>query len=134
MDASVESLIFYMLGREKPLDDEFDVEELAQQVVAGGDVHQVATDAARAADSPRMTAENRKLWAKQRGVKGLLADVDMDEATAYGHFHRGVVAQTAFELEPDILEMVDEILEDGPDEDDDDDENGDDDDATPLPS
>ena len=122
MPKNLEALVFYMLGRDKPLDDEFDVETLATAVMNGEPVRSVAHAAATACALPKKTPENRKIWAKSRAIKGELAEVMMDEATAYGHYFDGIIDQTAFELEPEILEEVDELLgedEDGEEEDDD---------------
>lgn len=128
-----DSLFFYMIGRDHPLDDEFDVDELAQRVVAGEKVRDVAHAAAVAADLPKKTPENRKLWAKKREIKGALEDSLLDEASAYGFYHDGVIDQTAHDLEPDILEAIDEIFENG-DDDDEDLAEGDDGPTSALPS
>lgn len=110
MAKNVEALVFYMLGREKPLDDEFDIEELATRVMNGENVRDVARAAAAAADLPKKTPENRKVWGRKRDIREALGLAMMDEATAYGHYHDGVIDQTAFELEPEVLEVVDEML------------------------
>lgn len=106
-----EQLIFYMLGRDKPLDDEFDVGALAQRVLHGEHVRDVARAAAFAIDEKRRSAEDRKQWSKKRDIKGLLDECIVDEVTAFGLYHDGIVDQTAFELEPEILEELDEMLE-----------------------
>lgn len=129
--ATHDALYFYMFGRDNPLDDEFDIDELAKRVLAGELVRDVARGAATTADLSKKTPENRKLWAKKRDVRGLLNESLLDEATAYGHYHDGVIDQTAYDLEPDILEAVDELLDADEEEDDEDDEDDEDGPAQP---
>lgn len=119
-------MIFYVNGRgETVLNDKdaIDVDDLADKVMDGADLHETIATVADSVAAPLAHDKKRKTWIAENREHIDEAGGDADEA--YRHFVQGRKDQYAYALEADVVEAMFE--EDDEDDDEEDDEDNDED-------
>lgn len=105
-------LEFYLLGRDNPLSDLFDFEALARRVLHGESVRDVSRAAAADAASSLRNDDARKKWGRKKDVRDAFDELELPVEAAFNSYLDGAIDQTAYDMEPDILEALDALLED----------------------
>jgi hypothetical protein len=124
-----EYIKFYLWGRDDTtgVDADFDIEELAERVMKGGDLRETLVKAVTDASKVHEHARAKREWIEEHQTDIQSAGGDADKA--YKEYVRGLVDETVCQLEPDVLEaMRDELGDYGFDDEDDDEESDEDDD------
>jgi len=116
---------FYLQGRSEADEDEiidieedFDVDELADKMIAGENLRTVTLDAARRAVSPLDGDGTRKELFATRPIKRLCRAAGGDESACWKAWLEGLTEGLAHRLEDAVLDAVEE-RDDGDLEDDD---------------
>lgn len=103
-------LTFYLQGREDVaeggVEAEFDLEALAEQVLAGGDIFDTTRKAASKALAYLETTTDQREWVDENHAD--LDDLDLNPDTAYKAFSAGRVDEVRYLIEADL---VAELLE-----------------------
>lgn len=105
-------LSFYIEGREKPFHYAFDLEPLAERVLAGENVRVVAREAIDDIAKSYARDGSEKQWQKGAKVRRAISELGVDEHAAWTHYMQGQVEAAAIALEAEILEECEAILDD----------------------
>lgn len=136
-DEARQYFAFYLMGRDEAeanLEESHEVnyKPLADSVLAGEDIREVAMGAAR---KEKLPDPDMRAWcSSSRKLRKEIDEAGGDRARAYKQYTQGYIDQLALGIELEILNAIDGDDEEDEDEDEDpgeEDDDGDDDDESP---